>query len=223
VPLSASALLLMCSVAGVVDLDTWAEAWNAGDRDALVEQFAPDLMSTVAAQLPHVGKPLELGPVRRRGVWQAAEYTLDGERGWIVAREGNDGRWDRWVVVPDGPNVDLGTVGQAADAATTAVGVWSSLAVELNPVVNAVGLPYALAVKLWLSPLAGLLPFPTCVTVKRALGASGAGATAWNIATLAGAPVGVGAGVGLLSAAVVGRSSAANAARSCVSDWEVGE
>ncbi len=83
----------------------------------------------------------------------------------------------------ESPVVDQALAGQAADVASTVVGLANGM-VEGNPIVAGVGLPVAGAIKIGLSQHAETLLPRSCYTLKMALATSGWGASGWNACSL---------------------------------------
>lgn len=78
---------------------------------------------------------------------------------------------------------DGAITGQAADVATTAVGMAAGFA-EANPIVSGIGLPIAAVLKIGAGKAAENLPVEDCHQVKDGLAISGWGLAGWNLCVL---------------------------------------
>ena len=90
------------------------------------------------------------------------------------------------------PSMDLAVTGQAADVATTAVGLLAGLS-EANPIVGGLGLPIAAIAKLAIAEYSTELDTEDCRAVKDVASTVGWGAAGWNLCALATAATGGGA------------------------------
>jgi len=90
------------------------------------------------------------------------------------------------------PSMDLAVTGQAADIATTGIGLLAGLT-EMNPLVGAMGLPIAAVAKLAIAQYSTELETEDCRAVKDVASTVGWGAAGWNLCALASAATGGGA------------------------------
>ena len=189
------------------DLQTFARAYAAADA----RQMAPLLVDDIE-HADGVGSTTFLW-VYQEMLWRAdqpwirfRDVRIDGNRlaAWfdaqgtaactgIIEIEYRGERWSKLthLCLNVGPDIDGATAGQAADAATTALALGSSLA-EANPIAAGIidtgGVPLLAATKIGLGEAVESLPNEECRAWKDSLAVTGWGAAGWNLGLVAAGP-----------------------------------
>jgi hypothetical protein len=119
----------------------------------------------------------------------------------------------------DPTTIDMAVAGQAADIGSTALALSQGF-VEGNPVVagalsTPAGTAAIIALKLAGPSLANNLSLDNCTAVRAGLAAAGWSAAVWNIAAVAGAGMGVGAVLAMVTAWFTGQAAISDAPLRC--------
>lgn len=201
----AAGLLCALSLAALADDEVLLKGVIAGYKDG---SFLADEPIYQALYETTSGREVVLRDVRRRDetLWARFEVNMRRQDGEPVRRVGvaawdiEDGRIVRERSEQAEPaGSDLALSGQAADVATTVVGVSAGLA-EANPLLapmasSPAGFVVMGALKAGAALAADEMSYESCVGMREGLGTIGFAAGAWNLGILAAPPVAILAGV----------------------------
>lgn len=191
--LFASGLILATAIALASPFETVLEAHNNGEPIASVMAPAPAAKwERMFAEGRGTGAFSDIRWHGNEGVarwdWTRGD---ESQSGWLALMT-DDTRIRNWYYTERGPNLNHAIVGQAADGASTIVGMSTGFA-EANPLFSGLSGPVIAASKIGVTAaVQEFAPLDQCIGFSRVAGPVGWGAAIWNVGAIAGlGPIGV--------------------------------